>query len=321
MLRSLLTRSTHALSRTAAAGARSSSTAAAAAGADAGSKSGSDLLHALSGTSDAEIVAMVHEKKLSQHKLENELKRAVAAGLEPDCGRAVGIRRLWLREAIAKSNKDAHPETVLDSSANTSRFKGLPFKEFDYETFYQSVLGKNCENVIGYVPIPVGYVGPLLTNGKEQYVPMATTEGALLASTNRGCRAITESGGCLSTVYNDGMTRAPVVRMPKARDCAHLKLWFEEHDNFAKAKAAFDATSSYGRLESVKVAIAGRNCYLRFKSTTGDAMGMNMVSKGVLQVRSANTTTPHTHTRATPCDAISPLTRNVHKSHDHYMCN
>lgn len=72
-------------------------------------------------------------------------------------------------------------------------------------------MGACCENVIGYMPVPVGVAGPLLLDEKEFYVPMATTEGCLVASTNRGCRALSGCG-ITSRIIADGMTRAPVVR-------------------------------------------------------------------------------------------------------------
>jgi hydroxymethylglutaryl-CoA reductase (NADPH) len=66
----------------------------------------------------------------------------------------------------------------------------LPFENYEYE----NVVGACCENVLGYVPIPVGVVGPLLLDDQMIHVPMATTEGCLVASTHRGCKAITSSG-------------------------------------------------------------------------------------------------------------------------------
>lgn len=69
----------------------------------------------------------------------------------------------------------------------TNSLETIPYANYDYD----SVIGKCCENVVGYVPIPLGMAGPLNIDGKSQYIPMATTEGTLIASTNRGCSAIT----------------------------------------------------------------------------------------------------------------------------------
>ncbi|XP_064129263.1 3-hydroxy-3-methylglutaryl-Coenzyme A reductase isoform X2 [Loxodonta africana] len=142
------------------------------------------------------------------------------------------------------------------------------------------VMGACCENVIGYMPIPVGVAGPLCLDGKEFQVPMATTEGCLVASTNRGCRAIGLGGGASSRVLADGMTRGPVVRLPRACDSAEVKAWLDTAEGFTVMKEAFDSTSRFARLQKIHASLAGRNLYIRFQSRTGDAMGMNMISKG-----------------------------------------
>lgn len=97
---------------------------------------------------------------------------------------------------------------VRASSIDEEMIETLPFESFDYS----SVNGRCCENVIGYVPIPVGVAGPIRINGKDFNVPMATTEGCLVASTHRGCKAITLSGGATVVVTADGMTRGPCVK-------------------------------------------------------------------------------------------------------------
>jgi hydroxymethylglutaryl-CoA reductase (NADPH) len=126
-----------------------------------------------------------------------------------------------------------------------------------------------------------------MLDGTTYTVPMSTTEGALIASTNRGCRAITQSGGAITTVTGNGMTRAPVVRMGNIAEAAALKAWVEDETNAAELKAAFDSTSRFARLQNVRVNVADRNVYLRFKAFTGDAMGMNMITKGVTQALAA----------------------------------
>ncbi|KAH6812006.1 hydroxy methylglutaryl CoA reductase 1, partial [Perilla frutescens var. frutescens] len=137
---------------------------------------------------------------------------------------------------------------------------------------------------VGYVQIPVGIAGPLLLDGKEYSVPMATTEGCLVASTNRGCKAILASGGAESALVRDAMTRAPVVRFATAKRAAQLKLFLEDPLNFESLSLVFNSSSRFGRLQTIKCAIAGKNLYIRFSCSTGDAMGMNMVSKGVQNV-------------------------------------
>ncbi|KAJ6403266.1 hypothetical protein OIU84_015224 [Salix udensis] len=113
---------------------------------------------------------------------------------------------------------------------------------------------------------------------------MATTEGCLVASTNRGCKAIHLSGGASSVLLRDAMTRAPVVRFGTAKRAAHLKLYLEDPANFDIVSTAFNKSSRFGRLQNIKCALAGKNLYMRFSCGTGDAMGMNMVSKGVQNV-------------------------------------
>jgi hydroxymethylglutaryl-CoA reductase (NADPH) len=134
------------------------------------------------------------------------------------------------------------------------------------------------------VQLPVGIAGPLLLDGQRYYVPMATTEGCLVASTNRGCKAIAESGGATSVVLRDGMTRAPVARLPTARRAADVRAFLEDPDNFETLSMVFNRSSRFARLQGVQCAMAGRNLYMRFTCSTGDAMGMNMISKGVQNV-------------------------------------
>uniref|UniRef100_A0A9J7ZKN7 3-hydroxy-3-methylglutaryl coenzyme A reductase n=1 Tax=Cyprinus carpio carpio TaxID=630221 RepID=A0A9J7ZKN7_CYPCA len=201
--------------------------------------------------SDEEVIVLVNSKHIPAYKLEAIME-------SPE--RGVMIRRKML------SPKFPEPTALTR----------LPYKDYDYS----KVMGTCCENVIGYMPVPVGVAGPLLLDGKQFQVPMATTEGCLVASTNRGCRAIALAGGASSRVLADGMTRGPVVRLPSACQAAEVKAWLESTEGFKSIKEVFDQTSRFARLEKLLIGLASRNLYIRFQSKTGDAMGMNMISKG-----------------------------------------
>jgi len=144
----------------------------------------------------------------------------------------------------------------------------------------ERVVKRNCENMIGTVQVPVGVAGPLLVNGEyahgSYYLPLATTEGALVASVNRGCSAITRSGGAEVRILHDGMTRAPVFA---ARSVAHAKQavdWVAGHE--AELRSAAESTTSHGKLTGIMPFIAGTSVFFRLNFDTKDAMGMNMVT-------------------------------------------
>lgn len=158
---------------------------------------------------------------------DEEVIKSVVSGETPsysleakvgDCKRAARIRREAVQRTTGRS------------------LEGLPVEGFDYE----SILGQCCEMPVGYVQIPVGVAGPLVVDGKEYTVPMATTEGCLVASTNRGCKAILASGGASSMLLRDGMTRAPVVRFSSAKRAVQLKFFVEDPLNFDTLSVVFN---------------------------------------------------------------------------------
>ncbi|XP_052793013.1 3-hydroxy-3-methylglutaryl-coenzyme A reductase-like isoform X2 [Mya arenaria] len=201
---------------------------------------------------DEEIKLLVSTRHIQPYMLEKTLG---------DSERGVSIRRQIITDKIKQ-------DEAMDK---------LPYSNYEYSY----VNGACCENVVGYMPVPVGVAGPLLLDGHEYMVPMATTEGCLVASTNRGCRALSQSGGVQSVLLGDGMCRGPVVRFPSARKACELKLWLEKTDSFDRLSEVFSTTSRFAQLQHIQTAQAGRLLYIRFTASTGDAMGMNMLSKGV----------------------------------------
>jgi hydroxymethylglutaryl-CoA reductase (NADPH) len=145
----------------------------------------------------------------------------------------------------------------------------------------QRAAHRNCENFIGVAQIPMGVVGPLRVRGKhvddeEVYVPMATTEAALVASTNRGCAAVREAGGVVVRVEDVGMTRAPVFRTSGIVQTQQFLQWIHDHED--DLKRLTESTSRYLKLLEIRPYAFGTTVFLRFRFDTGDAMGMNMAT-------------------------------------------
>lgn len=139
----------------------------------------------------------------------------------------------------------------------------------------------NIERYIGTVKIPLGLAGPVLVNGKyaqgSYNIPLATTEGALVASYHRGCTAISQSGGAISLVVDQGVSRAPAYIFSDIIAAEQFSLWVLQ--NKEKFPAIANATTRFGKLNEVKCTQEGNIVYLRLIYFTGNASGQNMVTK------------------------------------------
>ena len=148
-------------------------------------------------------------------------------------------------------------------------------------SFDPEAMSGNIENLFGVAQIPIGIAGPLLIDGEhatgEFFVPMATVEGTMLASYNRGMKVIRESGGVITTVSAESMQRAPVFVVRNARDARDFQLWLR--DNFEAIKAQAESTTSVGKLIEIENYHAHNMIFTRFDYSTGDAAGQNMTSR------------------------------------------
>lgn len=141
--------------------------------------------------------------------------------------------------------------------------------------------GHNIEQEFGTAVVPLGITGPLLLHGErakgEFLVPLATTEGALVASVNRGMKAIRQSGGARVRVEELGITRAPVFRVEDLNEAGKLENWIG--DNRLELEKVVKATSGHIELLDFQGQLVGKSYFLRLSFNTQEAMGMNMASK------------------------------------------
>jgi hydroxymethylglutaryl-CoA reductase (NADPH) len=139
----------------------------------------------------------------------------------------------------------------------------------------------NCEHFVGVAQVPLGIAGPLNINGEhakgEFLIPLATAEGTLVASYNRGMKVLNLSGGVTCTVIGDAMQRAPVFCFENAREAREFHKWVQA--NFKKIAEEAEATSNVAKLQYIDTYLSNKFAYMRFNYSTGDAAGQNMVGR------------------------------------------
>ena len=184
--------------------------------------------------------------------------------------------------------RDTEDDYTPDMAADRREFlreqTGASLEHVGAFSFDPGVLPGNVENFSGVAQVPLGVAGPLRMNGEHAqgdfFVPLATTEGTLVASYNRGMRLLNECGGVKATVVEDSMQRAPVFIFGDALAAREFGCWVDEHEHEIRAVA--EATTSSGKLTYIGRYQVGPLLYLRVNFTTGDAAGQNMTAKATL---------------------------------------
>ena len=185
-------------------------------------------------------------------------------------------------QKIPRNKENDYRETI---AATRRRFvidrTGAALDHVGQYSIDPAVLPGNVENFFGVAQVPMGLAGPLLIDGEHArgsfYIPLATTEGTLVASYSRGMRLLSECGGVKTTVVEQYMQRSPVFICDDALEAREFGQWVEEH--FTEIKAAAEATTRSGKLVNIYQYSIGPLRHLRFNYTTGDAAGQNMTGK------------------------------------------
>ena len=179
---------------------------------------------------------------------------------------------------------DQAPELIRARQEFVERATGVRLRHVGHFSIDPPELKGNIEAFTGVAQVPIGIAGPIRVNGEHAqgdfYVPLATTEGTLVASYSRGMKVLSLAGGVTTTIFGDAMQRAPVFAFDSARDARHFADWIEV--NLPEIRAIAESTSRVAKLQYVETYLASRFAYVRFDYATGDASGQNMVGKATL---------------------------------------
>jgi len=202
-----------------------------------------------------------------------ELKLSVSDSLN------TGVR---CGDALPRDIEDDYRDDVIKARQQFIQQRtGAELEHVSHYSFDPRVTRGNIEHFSGVAQVPLGFAGPLLVHGQhaqgEFFVPLATSEGTLVASYNRGMKVLHRSGGAKCAVVGDNMQRAPVFIFEDAAGAARFTGWISE--NISGIKAAADATDPFVRLDYIDPYLSNAFAFLRFNFKTGDAAGMNMVGK------------------------------------------
>jgi len=188
-------------------------------------------------------------------------------------------------QPVVPYSKQKHRGPEQDNIQARRRFveeaTGAKLEHVSAYSFDPQVTRGNIENFTGVAQVPIGFAGPLQVNGEhaqgEFIIPLATTEGTLVASYNRGIKSLNRSGGVTCTVVDDHMQRAPVFVFDSAREARDFRQWIEDH--LDKIRESAESTSRVAKLTYIDSFLSNKFAFLRFNYRTGDAAGQNMVGR------------------------------------------
>ncbi|HEX5691287.1 MAG TPA: hydroxymethylglutaryl-CoA reductase, partial [Roseiflexaceae bacterium] len=218
---------------------------------------------------------------LGKHKIEIAFRAKPFGALKFEVEDSIAESRPDIVRIPRDEADDYSEAAIKQRQAFVEQQTGVKLEHVSKYSFDPHVVKGNCEHFTGVAQVPLGFAGPITINGEHAQgdflIPLATAEGTLVASYNRGIKVINLSGGVKCSVVGDAMQRAPVFVFEDARAGRDFMHWVQE--NFDKIREEAEATSSVAKLQDIDPYLASKFVYLRFNYFTGDAAGQNMVGR------------------------------------------
>ena len=228
-----------------------------------------------------DIVAAIDPLAVGKHEIEVSFESEPFGKLKLMVDDSITAERPKVTH-IPRDNADDYSDAAIKTRQRfVEEFTGVKMEHTAQYSFDPHIAAGNAEHFTGVAQIPIGFAGPMTIKGEhaqgEFIIPLATTEGTLIASYNRGMKILNLSGGVTCTVIGDSMQRAPVFVFDNAREASRFVRWVEA--NMGEVREHAEATSSVAKLQYIDYYLASKLAYLRFNFSTGDAAGQNMVGR------------------------------------------
>jgi hydroxymethylglutaryl-CoA reductase (NADPH) len=228
-----------------------------------------------------DIVADINDLATGKHKIELAFQSKPFGMLKFDVDDAVSEATPDLTRIPRSEMDDYSDEIIKERQRFLEQYTGTKLEHITQYSFDPHITKGNCEHFTGVAQVPIGLAGPIKINGEhaqgEFMIPLATAEGTLIASYNRGIKLLNLSGGVTSSVVDDAMQRAPVFIFKNARGARDFVKWINA--NTDKIASEAEATSSIAKLLYIDPYLCNKFAFLRFNYSTGDAAGQNMVGR------------------------------------------
>ena len=229
------------------------------------------------------ITAKIGPLPTGKHKLEFAFRTKPFGKLHFDVEDSISEKHTELVRIPRSEQDDYSQEAIHARQQFVEQFTGTKLNHTTKFSFDPVTTHGNIENLTGVAQVPIGFAGPLTIHGEhaqgEFLIPLATTEGTLVASYNRGIKLLNLCSGVKVTVVADAMQRAPVFVFDDARQGREFLKWINLPENMEKIRDEAEATSSIAKLQYIDPYLANKFVFLRFNFSTGDAAGQNMVGR------------------------------------------
>ncbi len=228
-----------------------------------------------------DIVCQIDPLPLGKHEIELAFEAETFGKLKFKVDDAISDGTEKLVRIPRDLEDDLSEKAIKRRQEFIEEISGTKLEHIPHYSFDAHITQGNVENFTGVAQIPMGFAGPLTIHGEHAkgdfIVPLATAEGTLVASYNRGMKILNLSGGVTVSVVGDSMQRAPVFVFDNAMQARDFVTWVDDH--IEKIREEAEATSSVAKLQYIDPFLASKFAYLRFNFSTGDAAGQNMVGR------------------------------------------